>query len=376
MSAKPTAPAISDTPSLELQPATPLEEFLDKNFKTIAYAVLGLIAAGAIYGIVNYRSKQAALVAAQEATAAKTVEDCSLVASKYKGTVAGGNALLNKARLQWQANNKDQAVATLREFKANYSSHPFYQQGVLALASRLEAMGGNNVKEAKALFEEIAKNKDSDLAGLAQIRIADILWNEGKQDDARKIYEELPRKFGGQFFEENQKRLDWIAAGLPTTEVDPPKVPDALKPPAAGATPPAPGSAPAINLTPGKSGVPATSAPFEVKMTPPAPAAGGDKPKAQPKIEIKPNPAPAPAPAIDGKSPLTPGDKPAQSKSGEAQPQLKLDPNAQPKIQINANPVPAAPPTLKLDANKPQTPASPAPAPAPAPAKSDEAPKK
>jgi predicted negative regulator of RcsB-dependent stress response len=360
MSAKPTAPAPTppeiDIASLEATAATPLEAFLDRNFKRIAYGILGLIVAGSVYGLVQYRGKQAALQAALEATQAKTVQDCKLVADKYKGTVAGGNALLTKAKLEWQENKKDTAIASLREFKANYASHPFYQQGVLALASRLEAVGGNEAKEAQTLFEELAKNKDSELAGLAQMRLGDLLWSQGKEDEAKKIYDELPRKFQGkfdQFFEDNKKRLDWLAAALPTKEVDAPKIPDALKAPA-----PAPGGAnvaPAINITPGKAGQPATSAPFEVKMNPPNTKVGA------PTIKLnasKPSIAPQPqlkiAPATDGKSPLTTNGAPAPANS--ATPTLNITPQVQPKLEL-----------------KPQAPAAPAPA---APAKAEEAPKK
>ena len=309
-----------------------------------------------VYGLVQYKGKQAALEAALASTQAKNIIDCDQVIEKYKGSVAGGNALLTKAKLEWADNKKDSAVKTLRDFKAGYSSHPFYLQGVIALASRLESLGGNDAKEAQGLYEDIVKNhKDSELAGLAELRLGDLLWAAGKEDEAKKIYEELPRKFPGQFFDEGEKRRTWIAAGLPTKEVDAPKVPDALKAPA-----PAAGgaNAPAINLTPGKSGVPATSAPFEVKMNPPA--AGGAA--AQPQLKIEPAPSKLVAPG-----------------NNAGQPQIKLEPKETPKIQVNPAPAPASAPAAgtKIEV-KPQPTAAPAPAPAApaAPAKAAEAPKK
>ncbi len=363
MSSKTPVPPSVDLASLEPAPTTALEAFLDKNFKSIAYAVLGLVAASGVYGVVQYQGKQAALEAALAATQAKTVIDCDQVIAKYKGSVAGGNALLTKAKLEWADNKKDSAVKTLRAFKEGYSSHPFYLQGIIALASRLESLGGNDAKEAQGLYEDIVKNhKDSELAGLAELRLGDLLWAAGKEDEAKKIYEELPRKFPGQFFDEGEKRRTWIAAGLPTKEVDAPKVPDALKAPAPSA---GTANAPAINLTPGKSGVPATSAPFEVKMNPPA-AGGG---AAQPKLKIEP------APATNGKSPLTaPSGAPLPSTSNGGQPQIKLEPKETPKLQINPAPssAPAVAPGTKVEV-KPQPAAAPAPA---APAKAAEAPKK
>lgn len=316
-------------PAVESPKASSFEAFLDKNFRSICYAVLAIIIGVAVYSILRYRSHQADLEAATAAMSAKTVEDCDIVIQKYKGSTAAGNVVLMKARLLWEQNKKDSSVGALREFTANYKTHPFYVQGLLSLATRLEAMGANEAKEADSLFDQIVRDyKTSEIAGLAQLRIADRLWAQGKQDEARKLYDELPRLFPGQFFDENQKRLDWLAAALPTKEVDAPKVPEALKAPAPGATPttPATGIIPPINLKSGgttmpieiKPGTTSASQP-QIKLETPA----GIQPQAKiepvkpvapvtatsPVVEMKlpppapkaeaptPTPAPAPAPA-------------------------------------------------------------------------------
>jgi predicted negative regulator of RcsB-dependent stress response len=354
MSPKPSAKQAIPAPAepVEALP-TPLEAFLDAHFKKIAYAALAVVVVLAVYGIVNYRANQAAEQAAMEATSAKTIDDCAIVATKYKGTVAAGNALLAKAKMEWDQTKKDSAVTTLRSFVKEYSDHPFYVQGLLALASRLEAMGNKEASEAQGLYEQIVKDhKDSEIAGLAQMRLGDLLWAQGKEDEAKKIYDEMPRKFPGQFFEENQKRLDLIAAVLPTKEVDAPKIPDALKAPAPAAPGAPTGAAPAINLTPGKGGL-GVSQPFEVKATPAAPAgapkAGAKAPAATPspvKVEAKPAPAPAPAtPAAPIKVEAKPGTPPTT-----------VAPPAPPAPKIQA-PAPAP--------SAPVTPPAPAPTPAP-----------
>jgi predicted negative regulator of RcsB-dependent stress response len=319
-----------------------LEAFLDRHFRTILYACVAAILGTGVYQLVKHRNRTAAIEAAAAATGAKTVDDCDIVIQKYKGSTAAGNALLTKAKLLWDQNKKDPAVAALREFVTNYSDHPFIVQGMLALGSRLESMGGKDVAEAKTIFESIvSKHKDSEVAGLAQIRIADILWSEGKEAEAKAIYDELPRKFIGQFGDRVQDRLDWLAAALPTKEVEGPKIPDALKAPAT-----APGAAPAINLTPGKDGSPlgTISKPFEVKAQPaPAAATGTPAPGAAKGPAVKATVVPTPKPPTPQNIPVEPGAK-----------------NAPPPAPSNLAPATSAP----VQAPKEPAPAAPAPAPA------------
>ena len=318
-----------------------LEAFLDRHFRTVLYACIAAIVGTGAYQLLKHRNRTAAIEAAAAATSAKTVGDCDVVIEKYKGSTAAGNALLTKAKLLWDQNKKDPAVVALREFVASYSDHPFIVQGMLALGSRLESMGGKDAAEAKTIFESIvSKHKDSEVAGLAQIRIADILWSEGKEAEAKAIYDELPRKFIGQFGDRVQDRLDWLAAALPTKEVEGPKIPDALKAPAT-----APGAAPAINLTPGKEGSPlgTISKPFEVKAQPAPAATGAPTPGAAKGPEVKATVPPAPKPPTPQNIPVEPGAK-----------------NAPPPAPANLAPATSAPV---------QAPKEPAPAPAPAPAK-------
>ncbi|MBL9142905.1 MAG: tetratricopeptide repeat protein [Verrucomicrobiaceae bacterium] len=352
----PLAPHSHTPEGAELQPqVSALEAFLDKHFRTILYACVAAVVGTGIFQLVKYRSHLAATEAAAAATAAKTVDDCDIVIQKYKGSVAAGNALLTKAKLLWDQNKKDPAVAALREFTSNYSDHPFIVQGLLALGSRLESMGGKDAAEAKTVFETIvSKHKDSEVAGLAQLRIADLLWSEGKEAEAKAIYDELPRKFIGQFGDRVQERVDWLAAALPTKEVEGPKIPDALKAPA-----PAPGAAPAINITPGKDGSPfgAMSKPFEVKAQPaPAPAATATPaPNAAKGPDVKATVPPAPKPPTPQNIPVNPGAKNAPPPAP-----TNLAPATSAPVQAPKDPAPAP--------AKPAAPAAPAPA-APAPAK-------
>ena len=153
-----------------------------------------------------------------------------------------------------------------------------------------------------------------------------VLYRQGKADEAKKAYEELAVKFPDMpgFQTISQNRLGWIAASLPTKEVDAPPAPKVEPKPAAAV----PGM-PNIKLNAANSGIGATIAPAVV----PAPA------------------APAPAAAT----------MPAPAVTKPAAPTTPASPAPAP-----AATTPAAPPA-PAPAAAPATPASPPPA-APAPA--------
>lgn len=253
MSSKATA-AVPE-PVAQPPELSPMEQFLEKNFRSILVGISGLLVVVIVVGLLRYHNRQEAEAAAMESAKVKTVEDCDLVVQHHPGSVGAGNALLAKAKLLWDQNKKDTSLATLREFTQKYTDHPFYTQGMLCLGSRLEAMGGKGeVAEAKSIFEKVAADKGkADLVGLAQMRLADMLWNEGKEEEAKKAYEALPTKLtGSPFFDDNEERLKWVVSGLPTKEVDgpkpPPEPPASLKAPAA--------TAPKINLKSGEGSSP------------------------------------------------------------------------------------------------------------------------
>ena len=240
MSSKALVPTPVPHPPTAPEPPA-LDAFLDKHFRQIVIAVGVLIVLVAAYGALRYRNHQEAEAAAMEATQATTVDDCDLAIQHHPGSVAAGTALLTKAKLLWDQNKKDTSVAALRDFVLKYPDHPFHVQGMISLGSRLEAMGSAaDVADAKKLYEQIvSEGGKSDLAGLAQLRLGDMLWNQGKEAEAKKIYESLPSKLtGSPFFEQNEERLKWLVAGLPTKEVEgpkpPPEPPASLKAPADG----------------------------------------------------------------------------------------------------------------------------------------------
>ena len=311
-------------PDQPQDPAPPLEQFLERNFKKILLIFLAAVIAVIAVGVVRHNMTQAANAAAEAFTQAKTPEDCDLIISKHPGSVAAGNALLLKSSLLWKQNKKDTAIELLQQFDAKHKGHPLHETTQIALASKLEATG--KLAEAKAIYQRISSAEGKgEIIALAKLRLADALWQEGKQDEAKKIYDEFPVKFtGSTFFDQNETRQGWLTAALPTKEVDGPKPPAPPAPAPGAATPGAapsatvkptaivtPGGAavtqPAISVTPAGT-TPAAPKPAALKLTPsPAtPPAPAPKP-----VEIKPAPTSATPPA-------PPAPKPAESKPAPA----------------------------------------------------------
>lgn len=304
-----------EVPHQEAPAATPLERFLDENFRKIIVAAVFVLVAVMVGGYWKYRTSTIAREAGEMVAAAKSPEDCDIIAQKFPGSLAAGNALLIKADLLWQQNKKDSALGALREFTSKFSKHPMFLSGLVGLASKLESM--DNKAEAKSIYERIVSEFGrSEFAPLAEIRLGDMLMAEGKEDEARKIFDTLPSKYPGTpFFEQSEMRKDWIAAALPTKEVDPPPQPKKEeKPadpkaaaPAISPTIPSTGgplklegkpSPPALIVPPGGTAV--TTPPVPI---PPAPAKTESSKPAEPKPAAPaPSPAPPPTPQTPPKS--------------------------------------------------------------------------
>jgi TolA-binding protein len=286
-------------------PSTGVEKFLEDNFRKLVWLFAIVVIAICAYGFIHYQGTLKANEAAEAFTAAKTVEDFDLVISRYSGTNAAANALLLKADLLWDQNKKSSAVDALKEFGTKHAGHPLAVHALLGLGTKLDAMGDR--KEAQAIFERITREfSSSEAAPLAQVRLGDLLWADGKQDEAKKAYEELAVKFPEmpEFQSLSQDRLNWIAASLPTKEVDPPPAPKVEPKP--GEIPAIPGM-PKLNLTPAPGGIGATIAPpgapaTPATLTPPA--------ATMPAVPAATTPAPQPTTAPPAPAPATPAPAP------------------------------------------------------------------
>ncbi len=361
-----TAPAID--PSM---PAW--EQALERNFKKVVFLFVLVLVGAIVWGVMAYRDHQQAEEAGGLLASAKTVEDCDIVVQRYPNTVAAGNAQLLKADLLWDQNKKDSSVAALREFISKEPRHVLIPHALLGLGSKLDSMG--NKGEAKPLFERITNEfNQSDIAPLAAIRLADILWEEGKTEEARKAYESIPGRYAGAeqaFLNQSESRLALLNANLPTKEVDGPP-----KPKEAPAAPGAPlGGAPQIKLS-SPGGSPMVPSLLNVTPSAPAPAAEPTAP-ATPAAPAAPAPAPAPSappaatPAAAPAMPAaTPAPAPAAAPAAPSAPApatpapAPAKPAEAPATSAPAAPAPAAATTAPVPAPAPATPAAPAAAPA------------
>lgn len=322
MSSKTPAPVIDA--QVVLPSAT--ESWMEKNLKPLLVFVCLLILVLAALGVVRYRTEAVAHEAGSAFTGADSVEGFDAVISKYPGSQAAANSLLAKAELLWDQNQKDSSTAALKKFLETNSKHPLVAETKLALASRLDGMGEK--AEAKKLLEELTVNyADSEVTPLAAIRLGDLLWNEGKNDEAKAIYETLPSKYPGTnqpFFDQSQERLKWIGAALPTKEVDPPAPPPAPPTPAAPAvgTAPVGVTVPSIQL----GGVSGPTTPMPVTVSPIG--------VASPAVEVKPAPA-----------------------NPEAVKPLAPKPIEEPKVEVPAAGVAPIAPQLQVPAPEAGTPA-------------------
>jgi len=314
-----------------------MEKFLEDNIRKLVWLFIIVVVAIIAFGVIKHQNTLKANEAAEAFTGAKTVEDCDLVISRYPGSNAAANALLLKADLLWDQNKKSSAVEALKEFTTKDASNPLAVFALLGLGSKLDAMGEN--KEAQAIFERITNEfASSEAAPLAQVRLGDLLWAQGKADDAKKAYEELAVKFPDMpgFQTISQNRLGWIAASLPTKEVDAPPTPKVEPKPAAAI----PGM-PNIKLNAANSGIGATIAPAPVPApaaaTMPAPAAASPAPAPAATTPVTPPSPPAPAPAAAPTTPASP--PPAAPAPAAAVPA----PAAPPATPAPAAPAPAAP---------------------------------
>ncbi len=341
-STQPLQPHHGEITHSEAPTVTVTEAFLEKNFRKIVIAGVAALVLVCLIGVFKYKSVTTARESGELVTAAKTPEDCDIIIQKYSGSTAAGNALLMKADLLWKQNKKDGAFGAWREFATKFTKHPFYQSGLIALASKLEVEG--NKAEARAIYERFDKEfPQSPFAPMAKVRLADQAWADGKDDDAKKILAEIPVKYpGSPFFEQHEQRQKWITAALPNKEVDGPPKPKETSPALPPGMPPTTGGVKPIQLDAQLGGTTVTpGGPTTVPI----------------KIEPAKSPATTPPPAItiDGKpATLTPPPAPA-APSAIVTPQGTAVTN--PAIQITPTTPPPAPqmkiPDAKLDVPPP-----------------------
>ncbi|WP_367874498.1 tetratricopeptide repeat protein [Luteolibacter sp. Populi] len=274
------------------------EAFLDRNTKGMVVAAILLAIAGGAAIVVRGMKEAAQEEAGGAFSKATTVAELQEVVKKYPDSPAAGSASIVLSDKQWEAQDQDGAIATLRDFIAREPEHPGISSAKASLASRLLQQGKTG--EAEPLFRELADSpKSRYLAPYALIALGDIAKAGGKLDEAEESYKKVQESYATSPFANlaaTHRRLLRF------------KAPAEIEPPAG--TAPAPGA----GLSPG--GIPSLTTPSVEFPTPGAPTGPmadiltGGNPVPPAPVEEEPKEEPTPPPAVPPVTP-PPSEQPA-----------------------------------------------------------------
>lgn len=212
----------------ELPSVNPLEAFLEKNWKTLSCVILALII---IIGFLFFSKalKQIKLQEDGEALVSASLSNDSPITkldkiSKDKEkTITGGNALLLLANkhLENTPPDLDGAKVALTKFTDSFKDSPLYYDGLFALATLHEELGNN--KKAADFYREINTPKNS-ASPASAIRLADLLYKEGKYVDASEAYVEagITSSFASVFSKIARSKLSSTKEKIALTKNPPP----------------------------------------------------------------------------------------------------------------------------------------------------------
>lgn len=194
---------------------SPFEDALIRHRrKLILVASLAVVGTLGYFGSKLWKDHQHS-VAALAFTRAQTVGEYRTVAGSHPGQAGGGSALIEASRLLALDGKGREAIDELEKFLKGWPQHELVPLAEFRLADLKLQEGG--APDAAERFLKISKDTKSPFAALALLRAADIRWQEGKNDEAKKMYEEVGIKgVGGQLFEISKQRIKELHLVAPT----------------------------------------------------------------------------------------------------------------------------------------------------------------
>lgn len=214
------------------------EAFLDRNQKGLV-ALAAALALGAV-GVVIYRgvAQSARETAGAALTKADSAAAYQAVADANADTASAGSALVLLANSQWDAGEKDKAVATLQKFVSTYPSHPALPSAKANLGSKLLSQGKTG--DAEKVFEELVSAPEAKyIAPFALISLGDIAKAAGDTAKAKASYEKVQSEFPDSTFSQTASQRILVINAKPPVEVDAPPAPVTPSPSGDAGAPPA-----------------------------------------------------------------------------------------------------------------------------------------
>ena len=146
--------------------------------------------------------------AALDFTRATTVDQLKKAAADHAGQTAAGNALILAADKLFAENKGSEAIASVKDFLAQYPEHPLRDLATWKLGEYLSAAG--DPAGAAKEYEAVAQG-NSPFAGVALLRLGDMKWGAGELDKAKEYYTRITTSqslAGNPARDKAQQRMD------------------------------------------------------------------------------------------------------------------------------------------------------------------------
>jgi predicted negative regulator of RcsB-dependent stress response len=316
------------------------EAFLDRNQKGMIVLGIGLVAATAGWIVVRGVKDSAEKSAGAVLSKADDLPALQDMVKEFPDTAAAGSAQLVIAAKQWDNNDQDASIETLRSFIATNAGHPAIPSARASLASRLMQQGKS--EEATTLFRELADAPEARfIAPYALVSLGDIAKAAGKLDEAEQAYQRVESDFKGSRFSDLAGQHLRLLRFKAPVEIEAPPVPEPKPGDAEGAGV-KPSGNPMLDLIGGQDdgvGTPPLQLPPPFGEAPVVPP--GDAPAPPPELEPAP-PKEEPAPLTE--EPAPPTEEPAPPTEEPAPPAEEPAPPAEGDPAPPAEEAPPAPP--------------------------------